>query len=264
MGTTHPAVGGGITHDMNVRRIDIADLRWALREGWDDFMELRGDLIFIGAIYPFVGLLAALVALDQSLVPLLFPAAAGISLLGPAVASGFYEMARRRETHDDIRWRHFFDAFTGPSGPHVGWLTAAVGVIFLLWLFAAGWVSVAAYGGNPPGTFEAFFGSLFTTREGWTMIIVGNIVGLAFAVVAMTLSVVSFPMVVDKPHVGGAKAVETSIRAVMRNFGVMLVWGLIVAVLLVAGAIPFFVGLAFVLPWLGYSTWHLYTRLVER
>jgi uncharacterized membrane protein len=71
-------------------------------------------------------------------------------------------------------------------------------------------------------------------------------------------------MVVDKPELGGAKAVETSIRAVMSNFGVMLVWGLIVAALLVIGSIPFFVGLAFVLPWLGYSTWHLYTRLVER
>ena len=44
----------------------------------------------------------------------------------------------------------------------------------------------------------------------------------------------------------------------------MFRWGATVAVLLVLGSIPAFIGLAFVLPWLGYSTWHLYTRLVDR
>jgi len=38
----------------------------------------------------------------------------------------------------------------------------------------------------------------------------------------------------------------------------------VVTLLLALGSIPLFVGLAFVLPWLGYSTWHLYTRLVDR
>jgi uncharacterized membrane protein len=41
-------------------------------------------------------------------------------------------------------------------------------------------------------------------------------------------------------------------------------WGFIVGVLLVLGSIPLFIGLAVVLPWLGYASWHLYTHVIDR
>ena len=87
--------------------------------------------------------------------------------------------------------------------------------------------------------------------------------GAFYAVLVLKLSVVSLPMLVDR-DVGARVAVDTSVRAVRANMGVMIRWGLIVACLLVLGSIPAFIGLAFVLPWLGYATWHLYTRLVYR
>jgi uncharacterized membrane protein len=59
-------------------------------------------------------------------------------------------------------------------------------------------------------------------------------------------------------------AVDTSIRAFMANKGLMLRWGFTIAFLLVLGSIPLFIGLAVVLPWLGYATWHLYTHLIDR
>ena len=71
------------------------------------------------------------------------------------------------------------------------------------------------------------------------------------------------PMLVDRDTDAG-RAVATSVAAFRRNKGVMLRWGAIVGGLLVLGSIPFFIGLAVVLPWLGYATWHLYTRLVDR
>jgi uncharacterized membrane protein len=49
----------------------------------------------------------------------------------------------------------------------------------------------------------------------------------------------------------------------MKNPLPMAVWGLIVAVLLVIGSLPIFVGLAVILPVLGHATWHLYRRAVE-
>ena len=64
--------------------------------------------------------------------------------------------------------------------------------------------------------------------------------------------------------VSAAEAVSSSWRAAHANKGEMIRWGIIVTVLLALGSLPLFVGLAFVLPWLGYSTWHLYTRLVDR
>ncbi|MEA3080551.1 MAG: hypothetical protein QOD54_219, partial [Sphingomonadales bacterium] len=74
---------------------------------------------------------------------------------------------------------------------------------------------------------------------------------------------VSLPMLVDR-DVSASEAVSASWRAAHANKGEMIRWGIIVTGLLVLGSIPLFVGLAFVLPWLGYSTWHLYTRLIDR
>lgn len=268
MAITHPVREDALSN-IPVRRIGFKDVRWALREGWNDFMGLRGDLLFVGVLYPFVGLIAVLVALDQSLLPLLFPLAAGLSILGPLVAAGFYEMARRRELGDDIRWRHFFDVFAGPAkGPLLA-LGLVLAGLFVMWLAAAVAIYEAFFvdatlGFRSPGPAGAFIERLFTTPEGWGLIIVGNLVGLMFAVATLMISVVSFPMVVDRPDHEAATAIETSIRACLRNPVEMLAWGLIVAVLLVIGSIPLFVGLAVVLPVLGYATWHLYTRVVER
>src|SRR3546814_9563383 len=94
------------------------------------------------------------------------------------------------------------------------------------------------------------------------MIIVGNLVGLAFALVVLAISVVSFPMVVDG-RAEAYEAVRTSVRVTMRNPGTVLLWGMIVALLLFIGCALAFVGLAVVLPVLGYATWHLYTRAVR-
>ena len=268
MGITHPAREDTLSH-VPVRRIGFDDIRWALRQGWEDFLGLRGDLLFVGVLYPFVGFIAVLVALNQSLLPLLFPLAAGISLLGPLVAAGFYEMARRRELGEDIRWRHFFDVFSGPAAGPLLALGLVVAGLFVFWLAAA----MAIYqmffvdpnlGFRTPGPAGAFIHALFTTSHGWGLIIVGNLVGLAFAIVTLMISVVSFPMVVDQPDAGAATAIETSIRAFGRNPASMLGWGLIVAALLVIGSIPLFIGLAVVLPVLGYATWHLYTKTVVR
>ena len=71
------------------------------------------------------------------------------------------------------------------------------------------------------------------------------------------------PMLVDK-DVDARTAVATSVQAVMANKGAMARWGLTIAALLVVGFVPFMVGLAVVLPVLGYATWHLYTKLVVR
>jgi uncharacterized membrane protein len=90
----------------------------------------------------------------------------------------------------------------------------------------------------------------------------GNLLGFFFALVVLAISVVSFPMLVDRPVKAGT-AVRTSVRAVMENPVTMAAWGLIVALLLVAGALPFFFGLAVVFPVLGHATWHLYRKAVS-
>jgi uncharacterized membrane protein len=135
--------------------------------------------------------------------------------------------------------------------------------LFAMWIVAAWYIYAVTLGPEAPQSVGSFLREVFSTSEGWTMIIVGNLVGLCFAILALAISVVSFPMLVDRP-VGWKLAMMTSIRVAYENPFTIAVWGLIVVGLLVLGSLPALVGLAVVLPVLGYATWHLYTRAVER
>lgn len=263
--TTHGSAAGiSPPHsDPVINRIGSSDLNWALGKGWRDFMDRRGDVIFIGLLYPLIGLIVAAVTLNADLLPLLFPLVAGLSILGPAVASGFYELARRRADGEDAGWKHFLDPLRGPSRGTLAVLTLGLGVLFLAWLASASAIYQMTLGQRNPVGMAGFLSDMFNRREGWTMIILGNLTGLLFAAITLIVSVVSFPLVVDKP-VDAVTAVRTSLRAVRENPLMIGQWGLRIAALLFLGAIPAFIGLAVVLPVLGYSTWHLYTRLVER
>jgi len=257
-----------------VRKITNADANAALREGWADFMEMRGDLIFVGLLYPLIGVVAATAVLGGPLLPLLFPIVAGIGLLGPVAAIGFYEMARRREQGLGSNWQHFLDVRKRPAADEIATVAGVLFVIFALWLVAAGTLYVLLWGWwNPPWLSSFvwydshsagdFLTRLFTTPEGWALIILGNLIGLGFAALVVGISVVSLPMLVDC-NISASEAISTSWRAARANPGVLFRWGVIVAALLVLGSIPLFIGLAAVLPWLGYATWHLYTKLVDR
>ena len=245
-----------------IRKLEMEDLRIALRQGWDDYRAKRGDMIILGLIYPVAGLIAAVAFSNTDLLPLLFPMAAGLALLGPALASGFYELARRRDAGEDPHWTCVFQVFKTPPFAALAGLSALVFALFGLWLFSA-WGIYSAVFGSEPMRISSVWPRIFSTGQGWTLIVVGNLVGAAFSVVALALSAVSFPMVIDR-KAGPVTAAETSLRVARANPGVIVAWGLTVAGLLVLGSIPLFVGLAVVLPVLGYATWHLYTRAVER
>lgn len=245
-----------------VRRIGMADLGWALREGWTDFRQMRGDILILGFIYPAVGLLAALFAVRGEFLPLLFPLAAGLSILGPAVASGFFELARRREAGLDTSWIHFLDPFRRPSSraPLMG-LTLGLAVLFAAWVGVAWSLYRLTFGPLGAPSASAFVTEALTTPQGWALIVLGNLTGLGFAAVALVVSLVSFPMAVEG-RTSALAAVETSLAACARNPLQVAAWGLIVAALLAVASLPLFIGLAVALPVLGYASWRLYTRLV--
>lgn len=245
-----------------VRQIGDAEIRESLSQGWDDFLAKRGDLVFIGLIYPLIAFAAAFLATGGNLLHLFFPVAAGVGLLGPVAAIGFFELAKRREEGLDSRWSHFLDVRKRPAWKSLMDVAGLLLVIFFLWVGAAAilWNNLI---GDAPTSVGHLFSLVFGTPGGWALIVIGNLVGLAFGALALTLSVVSMPMLVDC-DVDARTALDTSVRAVMLNKGPMARWALIVAGLLVLGSIPAFVGLAVVLPVLGYATWHLYAHVVVR
>jgi uncharacterized membrane protein len=247
-----------------VRRIGLPDLRDALARGYADFMATPTQLVFLGIIYPLVGLVAARAAAGGDLLPLFYPLVAGLSLMGPVAALGIYELSRRREQGLEASWVNAFDVLRSPALGSIVALGLLLCAIFVAWLFAAQAVYQMTMGRLPaPGSVGEFAGQVLGTREGWNLILLGNAVGFLFAVLVLTLTVISFPMLLDR-NVGVATAVRTSVQAVMANPAAMAAWGLIVAALLLLGCLPVFVGLAVVMPLLGHATWHLYRKVVPR
>lgn len=246
-----------------VRRIGLDDLWNALARGVADFEANRTDVIFLCVIYPVIGLVLGRLASGHGLLPLLFPLASGFALVGPFAAVGLNEISRRREDSSDVRWVHAFGVLRAPSIGSIMLLGLMLIALFLLWLVVAQIIYVVTLGPMPPVSVSSFASDVFTTSAGWTMIVVGIGVGFLFALLALAVSVVSFPLLLDR-NVGIGNAVSTSMRAVATNPGVMALWGLIVACGLMLGSLPFFVGLVVVLPILGHATWHLYRSVVPR
>jgi uncharacterized membrane protein len=244
-----------------VRRISISDVRDALKQGFVDFKAYRTDVIFLCVIYVALGLVLARLAFGMDMLPLLFPLASGFAIIGPFAAIGLYEMSRLREQGIEVKWSNAFDVFRAPAVGAISILGLGLIATFLLWLAAAWGIYYATLGPEEPQSIGVFLNDVFFTSAGWALIVVGVGVGFLFAVFAMAISVVSFPLLLDR-DVGLDTAVRTSVRAVVNNIVPMAAWGLIVAAALVIGSIPLFVGLVVVIPVLGHATWHLYRKLV--
>jgi uncharacterized membrane protein len=245
-----------------VRTLRLSDLHDALRRGWEDFKAVPSHAIMLCVIYPVLGLALARAALGYSVLPLLFPLAAGFALIGPFAALGLYELSRRRETGEEASAWHATDVLRSPSFGAMLALGAILLAIFVVWIATAQAIYTSAFGNAPAAAIPDFVRRVLSTPEGWQLIMVGCGVGFLFAVASLCLSVVSFPMMLDR-QVGMAEAVTTSLRVVARNPVAIAVWGLIVAALLIVGSLSAFLGLAVVIPLLGHASWHLYRRAVE-
>jgi uncharacterized membrane protein len=254
---------GAALNEPTIRKISTADVWSALREGWDDFQSNPTQLVFLAVIYPLIGLFAAFAASGRNLMPLVWPLISGFALVGPIAALGIYELSRRRENNLPSTWLNAFDVLRSPNLGAIIIVGVMLLAIFVVWLFTAQAIYTSIFHGVAPASLRDFWDHVFHTPEGRRLMLVGNGVGFLFAVVVLMLTVISFPLLLDRP-VGPLAAIRTSVRAVLANPVPMALWGLIVAALLLIGSLPLLVGLAVVMPVLGHATWHLYRRVVPR
>jgi uncharacterized membrane protein len=259
MSSSHLLVGANAPAQLEVRHITPSDVLQALARGLDDFAAMPSHALFLCVFYPLIGLCLIAFVSGDAMLPLAFPIAAGFALVGPFAAIGLYELSRRREAGLDTSSNHALDVLHSRSIGAILALGILLMLIFLVWVAVADAIYVANFGYNAPASVGKFVSDIFTTSAGWNVIVVGTIVGFLFAVVVLTISAISFPLLLDR-DVGAAVAVFTSIRVVLANPVTMALWGLIVAFLLVAGSLPFFLGLTVVMPVLGHATWHLYRK----
>jgi uncharacterized membrane protein len=246
---------------ITIRKVGLNDLLPALKAGFDDLRELRTDQITMAVLFPLAGLAVAGVVADRALLPFLFPAASGFALIGPLATLWYAALSRGRELYGDDATSHPLNIFFGPRGRSLRLLGGVAILLFLLWNAAAGIIYHLTLGSSSAKPDAFFLVRVLTTPAGWEMTVIGCGVGVIFAVIAVAIGCVSFPLALDKP-VTAMEAIQVSLEAMAKNPVFMLGWGAVIVVGLVIGAIPGLLGLAVTLPVLGHATWHVYRRIV--
>ncbi len=256
-----PAATAARPREPGVRAITVDDISNALTDGMRDFRAAPLFGLAFGGACTLTGILLVVLIQDLGLIFLTYPVIAGFALVAPSAAVGLYEISRRLERGEPTDALSVMRAVIVHGGKEMGFM-ALVGLFGLLtWLYSAGFL-YALFFGMQSADIGEIIASAVTTPRGMAFLLVGNMVGGVMAMLLFAISVVSYPLLIDR-DVDFVIAMITSIRAVMASPGPMIGWGIFLATLTGIACLPMFLGLVVVLPLLGHATWHLYRRAVE-
>ncbi|MGJ4903287.1 DUF2189 domain-containing protein [Bradyrhizobium sp. HKCCYLRH2060] len=246
--------------DPVVRRITTADIAEALTQGLRDFQAQPMFGLAFGLIYVLGGISIVLCVTAFGMVYLAYPLAAGFALIGPFVAIGLYEVSRRRELGQPMSYGGIWRTIT--SRGEIGWMAFVTLFFFIIWMYQVRLLIALLLGLNASfSSIREFMTVVLTTNEGLLFLAIGNLDGAALSLVLFSLTVVSFPLLLER-DVDFVTAMITSVRAVVTSPGPMIGWAAVITVLLIISALPYFLGLLVTVPVLGHATWHLYRRIV--
>ena len=258
-----PAARGAVVvpASYEIRKAPLRDILDVLIRGFEDARASRSGALATAVIYPVTAFLLAGVVATQVLLPFLFPICAGFALLGPLATLWFVALSRERERTGIVSSSGAAQVFNTPRSIVVKRLAWVMAGFYLAWIAVAGVIYAMTLGSSPEHAAAPFFELVFTTHAGWIMAVSGCLVGALFALVALAIGCISFPLAIDR-NVTAWQALGTSVRAVLRNPVLALAWGAVVVAGLILGAIPALLGLGVILPVLGHANWHLYRKLI--
>jgi uncharacterized membrane protein len=246
--------------DPVVRRIGAADVVEAVARGLRDFQAAPFYGLMFGALFAAGGIAIVLTVAALGMSYLAYPLAAGFALIGPFAAAGLYEISRRRESGDPISLRDVWARVR--SRGEIGWMAFVTLFIFVVWMYQVRLLMALLLGVNVSfGTLQQFITVVLTTNQGLIFLLAGNVIGAVLSLILFSLTVVSFPLLLDR-DVDFVTAMITSVRAVVTSPAPMIGWAAVVVLLMIVSALPMFLGLLVTLPVLGHATWHLYRRIV--
>ncbi|WP_372622846.1 DUF2189 domain-containing protein [Falsiroseomonas sp.] len=243
-------------------RLVSKDRPWKWVEaGWRDLMAAPHIGFFYGGAVVAAGwaLVLLLIAVDAMWAVL--PAVAGFFLVAPLLGAGLYETSRRRELGEPISLPIAFMAFRR-NAPQLTLMGAVLLIINLFWVRMAGLLFMVFFGLGFSPSIEQLPLALLRSDQLLPFLVVGTGVGFVLASIAFAVSAVSIPMIVDR-DISAIEAVVVSIRATLDNWRAMAFWAGLIVVFTAMALVPFFLGLALVLPLIGHATWHAYRDLVR-
>lgn len=243
-----------------VNRIGVgAPFRW-LGGAWGDLWRAWPPLLAYGLALAAFSLWISLSFVATGGAFWVFALTCGFVFVAPMLAMGLYEagsLLARGERPTLARMLFVPRALSSD----VAILGLALLMMFFFWLQ----IAQIVYGLSTwviYRTVETLVRFALTTPEGHGMLIAGSLIGGAIAFLTYSLVVVSAPMLLDR-ETSVFVATITSFRTVAENFGPMLVWALLIAVLTLSTVLTGFLALVIVFPWLGLASWRAYGELVE-
>ncbi len=249
-------------NDPVVRTIKVSDVGEAMAAGFRDFQAVPRFGVFFGVIYALGGMALILTAFAFGLGYLTYPLAAAFALIGPFVATGLYEVSRRRQKGLPLSYSGILGVMLQQSRRELSWMAFVTIFFLIVYMYQVRLLLALFLGFTTFTSMSEFVTVLVSTPEGLLFLVVANALGLMVSFVLFALSVVSFPLLLDR-DIDFVTAMITSVRAVMTNPQAMFVWAATIFVYLVVAMLPFFLGLIVVLPVLGHASWHLYEKVVE-
>jgi uncharacterized membrane protein len=182
-------------------------------------------------------------------------------MVAPILAAGLYEASRLREQGQPVTFAACLAGFTRNAG-QVAFLGVVLLVLHLFWVRVAALIFMLMFGVNFAPALEDLPMAMLRSPMLLPFLIVGTGAGAVLAAAAFAISAVSIPMLVDK-DITAMEAIAVSVRAVIANPGAMIFWAGLIVVFTAMAMVPFFLGLALVIPLIGHATWHAYRDLVR-
>ena len=244
-----------------IRKIEL-DRPWQwLTKGWQDMRRAPSVSFTYGLLAAGTGYVLIVGLHLLGYLYLVLPLVAGFLIVGPILTVGLYEVSRRAEQGQSTSLSEALLAYRR-NGSQI----ALMGVALMLVMFA--WARIAAlifflYFGLTPPHYENLIASTFLDTDALPFLVLGTAVGGGMALLAYAISVVSIPLLLDRPEANVVEAMITSFRAVQLNFLPMLFWGALIALFIAAGLVTLFAGLIVTLPLIGHASWHAYRDLVR-
>ena len=231
-----------------------APLRW-LGSGWRDFIRCPGIGLFYGACFTAMGWL--LMSVFEQAPAYVLALSAGFLLIGPFMCLGLYQASRRLARGQAPDLGDSLMAWDQRTGT-LAIFGFVLLVLEMLWGRASLIVFAVSFDGMPD-----FKGSLLALLDPQNLqfIVAYLAVGGLFAGLIFAVSVISIPMILDRPT-DAITAGLTSLRLVLGQPGVMLLWGALITAIVVLAMLPWFAGLLVAGPVLGHASWHAYCDAV--